>query len=61
MATVNSLRTKASAARLAAREEASPEQILLLQTASPWFVDYLLTRRRRGIHVLGTRWEECLL
>lgn len=61
MATVNSLRTKASAARLAGIEAASPERIRLLEASSPRFVDYLLARRRRGIHVLGTRWEECLL
>ena len=61
MATLPNLPTKSSVARLAGREAASPDQIRLLQATSPWFTDYLLGRRRRGVHVLGTRWEELLL
>lgn len=54
------LRSKTSLARLAGREAATPDHILILQTASPWFFRYLLGRRRRGVHVLGTRWQEYL-
>lgn len=60
MTTQKDLRTRASLARLAAREAATPDQITILQAVSPWTVAYLLSRRRRGIHVLGTRWEEYL-
>lgn len=52
--------TKSELARLAAREAAGPDHIRILETECPWFAGYLLTRRRRGIHVLGTRWREYL-
>lgn len=38
--------------------QTTPEQIRTIAAIQPGFLTYLLSRRRRGIPVMGTEWAE---